>query len=340
MRTSPAVVSFDITYRCNLSCLMCHAWPQGRVITQAQELTCDEIVKVAKRLCEDYGVKVFRFLGGEPLIRQDLAQIVAGVSPFAATLITTNGVALTDSTSRALISAGLTGVSLSVDGPRDNCDTLRGENVYDRAVAGLQTLLRVKRELGSAIEVKIGNVVSKLNLHHMEEAASFAHELGVDWHFWPMTHLFEHAKATNWNGQPCGFAHPDPDRAHQYVLNATELRVFWKEYYRLARRFGKFGSGKMKQGWLGPLKQVLLHDALAPFVFRDCRRVGQHMIVGPSGEITPCESLRAISFGNVTKHDQEIWAVPSRVELEDAARKRSLPVCRECQRLALYRRHM
>lgn len=340
MNIAPAVASFDITYRCNLSCVMCHTWPKGRSIGREQELSADEVIIIARRLFDHYGVKVFRFLGGEPLVRDDLTEIVRGVSSFATTLITTNGLTLNEPTCRGLIDAGLAGISVSLDGPRENCDALRGQHVYDRVVNGLKTMARVKREFDSPIEVKLGNIVTRLNLHRMEEVAEFAHELGVDWHLWPMTHLYDHAKATNWNGTSCGIEHPDPELASKYMLDAAELQAFWKEYYRLARRFGKFGSQKMKQGWLGPLKQVVLHRTLSPFIYRDCRRIGRHLIISPNGEINPCEFLRPISLGNVLDRTQDIWRTPTRIELEKVARERRLPVCRECHRLALYRRHL
>lgn len=319
---------------------MCHTWLKGKEVGQNQELSSEEIVSAAKHIFESYGVSIFRFLGGEPLIRKDLAEIVRGISPFATTLITTNGLLLNEPTCRALVEAGLAGVSVSVDGPRENCDVLRGKGVYDRAVTGLKTLIRVREELGSEMDVKIGNVVSRVNLHRMEEAATFAHELGIDWHLWPMTHLYDVAMESEWNEISCGYEHPDPVQASQLLLDDAELKIFWKEYYKLARRFGALGSRKMAQGYLGPLKQIALHKAFTPFLFRKCQRVGKHMIIDPSGEILPCEFLRSVSLGNVQDRDQEIWETPTRIALEKEARKRTLPVCRECHRLALYRRHL
>lgn len=339
MKKTPTVVSFDITFRCNLKCVMCHTWQKGNEIELDRELSSAEIISAARHLFDTLGVTTFRFLGGEPLVRSDLAQIVQGISPFATTLVTTNGLLLNESRCKALIESGLAGISVSVDGPRENCDAVRGKGAYDRAIRGLKTLIRVRGELGSKIKVKVGNVVTKLNLLHMEDAAKFANELGVDWDLWPMIHLYEAAMGTEWNGISARYEHPDPVLASQLVLDSADLKMFWKELYRLARYYGAPGSRKRIQGWLGPVKQIAVHKAFAPVLFKDCQRIGQHMIVNPGGEILPCEFLRPVSLGNVRNRDQEIWRTPTRIALEKVARERSLPVCQECHRLDLYRRH-
>lgn len=338
MLYSPVAVSYDITFRCNLKCVMCHTWMKSKEITQDQELLSDQIVSISKDLHERYGVSIFRFLGGEPLLREDLPYIISSLSPFATTLITTNGTLLDEPICRKLIEAGVSGISISIDGPRENSDAVRGNGVYDKAVTGLKTLMRVKGELGSNLEVKIGNVVSKVNLYKMEEAISFANDLDVDWNFWPMHHLYSKAKETNLKGVSCGFLHSDPQRASELVLDNKEIKIFWKNYYKLIRKYKKPGSQKSKQGRFGQLKQFILHKTFNLF-YRDCLRVGQHMLISSNGEIPPCEFLRAAPLGNVLDQNQEIWKTSSRISLEKTARDRSLPVCRECHRLALYRRH-
>jgi radical SAM protein with 4Fe4S-binding SPASM domain len=313
---------------------MCHAWPKGREIGRKQELSTEEIISAAKQISETYGVSIFRFMGGEPLVRKDLVDIVRGVSPFAKTLVTTNGMLLNERTCRALIDAGLSEITVSVDGPRENCDAVRGKGVYDKAVAGLKTMIRVRREMGSKISVRLVNVVSRVNLHRLEEAVTFAHELGIDYDFWPMAHFYDAAMATSWNGISCGFEHSNPAQASRLVLDDTELKLFWKEYYKLLRRFG---ARKLLKGWAGSLlKQIAIQPAFAPFVFSSCQRIRKIMIIGPSGEIVPCEYLRSISLGNVRDQNQERWQTPTRLALEKEVRKRSLPVCQQCRRLGTY----
>lgn len=336
---APIIASFDITYRCNLKCVMCHAWPESKKIGKDQELSREEIVSAAKHISEKYGVRVFRFLGGEPLIRKDLIEIVRDISSFATTLVTTNGLLLDEPTCRALINAGLTGISISLDGPRENCDTLRGKGVYERVLTGLRTLLRVKKELGSNIKITIGIVVTKLNLHQLEEAAKFANELDIGWNCWPMTHFYDAAMITKWKSRSLGFEHPYQEQAAHLMLDVADMKVFWNGYYKLIRSLAPKGSRKMIQGWIGPLMKAAMFDLFMCFLFRNCQRFSRHMIIGPSGEIYPCEFMRSISLGNVKDRHYDLWNTLSRVELKGEVTKRNFPVCQECKRLGLYRYH-
>ena len=66
------------------------------------------------------------------------------------------------------------------------------------------------------------------------------------------------------------------------------------------------------------MKEIALHKTFN-LMFRNCLRVGRHMIIDPAGEILPCEFLRAISLGNVRGNHHELWQTSTRAELEKAA---------------------
>lgn len=79
-------------------------------------LSAAELVRVV-RLAVDQGVQEVRFTGGEPLVRPDLEEIVAGVSalPDPPSLsLTTNGIGLTKR-AQSLKEAGLTRINVSLD---------------------------------------------------------------------------------------------------------------------------------------------------------------------------------------------------------------------------------
>ncbi len=73
----------------------------------------------------DYGAPVVLFSGGEPLVRQDLEELVAyanevGIRP----VLSTNGTLITEERARALSDAGLTYAGVSVDGLPERNDRL------------------------------------------------------------------------------------------------------------------------------------------------------------------------------------------------------------------------
>lgn len=107
----------SLTDRCNLRCQYCMPaegldWlPNDRVLSK------DEIVRLARVGIETLGVEEIRFTGGEPLLRRDLAQILAEIRAFAPQVplsITTNGMGL-DKKADELVAAGLTRINVSLD---------------------------------------------------------------------------------------------------------------------------------------------------------------------------------------------------------------------------------
>ena len=106
--------------RCNFRCPYCmprDAYPEGyRFMRSAERLSFEEIVRLA-RLFASLGVRKLRLTGGEPLLRTDLPELVAGLSsiPGIADLaLTTNG-ALLARYAAELKAAGLKRVTVSLD---------------------------------------------------------------------------------------------------------------------------------------------------------------------------------------------------------------------------------
>jgi cyclic pyranopterin phosphate synthase len=106
----------SLTDRCNLRCTYCMpeeglAWLPGDQLLSAQEL-----VRVIS-LAVDEGVTEVRFTGGEPLLRKDLVEIVAGVSELdrpPSISLTTNGIGLA-ARAQDLRDAGLRRINISLD---------------------------------------------------------------------------------------------------------------------------------------------------------------------------------------------------------------------------------
>ena len=71
-RRTPYYVHFGVTHRCNLTCKMCGIWKMG---DKRSEMSVDQIRAMAANLRE-LGTGVVSIGGGEPLLRDDLPQIV------------------------------------------------------------------------------------------------------------------------------------------------------------------------------------------------------------------------------------------------------------------------
>lgn len=106
----------SVTDRCNLRCIYC--MPPGGIPWRPHDeiLRYEEIVQVV-RVAAEMGVRKVRLTGGEPLVRQGLAGLIASLAavPGVEDLsMTTNGILL-EPRAEELVSAGLRRVNISLD---------------------------------------------------------------------------------------------------------------------------------------------------------------------------------------------------------------------------------
>lgn len=107
----------SITEKCSLRCTYCMPEEGLPPIPRDELLTVDEIVRLVVLAVRELGVHEVRFTGGEPLMRRDLEQIIAGCHarvPAVPLSMTTNGVGLQHRV-RGLADAGLSRVNVSLD---------------------------------------------------------------------------------------------------------------------------------------------------------------------------------------------------------------------------------
>jgi cyclic pyranopterin phosphate synthase len=107
----------SLTDRCNLRCAYCMP-PEGLDWLPTPEvLTDDEIVRLLRIGVETLGIREVRFTGGEPLLRRDLADLIArtaALDPRPDISLTTNGIGL-DRRAAELKQAGLDRINVSLD---------------------------------------------------------------------------------------------------------------------------------------------------------------------------------------------------------------------------------
>jgi cyclic pyranopterin phosphate synthase len=135
----------SVTDRCNIRCFYCMPDENVRFKPRSELLTFEEIerfVRVAARL----GVNKLRLTGGEPLVRHDLAKLVArlraieGIHDIA---LTTNGILLEEQ-AQALKDAGLTRVNISLDSlSAETFRKIARRDGLDRVLAGIHAAKRV-----------------------------------------------------------------------------------------------------------------------------------------------------------------------------------------------------
>ncbi len=127
--------------KCNLRCTYCMPADGLPWLHKDSLLTTDEAIRIADIGVRILGVRDIRFTGGEPLVRKDLTDIIAGVRhqhPRIPISITTNAIGL-DKRIHDLVDAGLTRVNVSLDTVnRDTFAQLTRRDRLPQVIAGLE----------------------------------------------------------------------------------------------------------------------------------------------------------------------------------------------------------
>jgi len=129
----------SVTDRCNLRCNYCMPEEHYAWLPRPKILSLEELAQVAE-VFVDLGVRGVRLTGGEPLLRRNLAELVARISGIAGVedlALTTNAVHLA-SHAAALRAAGLHRITVSLDtlDPQRFAELTRRDR-FNEVMAGL-----------------------------------------------------------------------------------------------------------------------------------------------------------------------------------------------------------
>ena len=168
---APLFIRWDLGYACNFRCRHCYSdcGSQGETGLPTAD------VKRLIDLFHEYKVQMVQILGGEPLVRPDIDEVVcyAAAKPFLF-CINTNGYLLDQERIDRYQAAGLRHVQISLhglEGPHEALTEVRGS--FARAVAAIADLQR------AGINVSISCLVSDLNAESLFDFLSFLGVRGV-----------------------------------------------------------------------------------------------------------------------------------------------------------------
>ncbi|MBI5232750.1 MAG: radical SAM protein, partial [Deltaproteobacteria bacterium] len=135
-RTSPPVVVWNITKRCDLHCV--HCYNDSAMKDYPGELTTGEAKKAIDDL-SGFRVPALIFSGGDPLLREDFFELASysrqkGIRP----ILSTSGVNIDEDIAKKIKESGIVYAGVSLDGGEAANDRLRGvKGAYKRALQGL-----------------------------------------------------------------------------------------------------------------------------------------------------------------------------------------------------------
>src|SRR5687767_2965296 len=175
----PYVISWNLTYRCNLACEHCYLDAGGTPLVGTEnfadrsELGTEECFKVIDEIAAFAPECLTILTGGEPLLRRDILEIVRRAAERELWVVVgTNGVRITENVARRLAEAGARGLSLALDAlDADRHDRFRKvRGAWQNTVEGAEILNR------TGLPFIVQTTAGSHNLGELDAIADFAHD--------------------------------------------------------------------------------------------------------------------------------------------------------------------
>lgn len=172
-KKTPVFLSWAITERCNLQCKYCHAWRN-----KSPELSTDEVLKIIEGFSLR-GTKIIKFTGGEPLLRDDITELLNCAHDVGmASILSTNGILFPEKADEI---KKLDTVSISLDGPQDIHDYIRGKDSHQKVLEALKVAKKKKTS------ITISTTLNSLNVRSIGYVLSIAEKFDAKVFFQPAT---------------------------------------------------------------------------------------------------------------------------------------------------------
>lgn len=165
----------ELTYRCPLQCPYCSN-PLDYA-SQEQELSTQQWLDVLQQ-GRALGAAQLGFSGGEPLVRQDLPELIGGARELGYyTNLITSGLGLTETKVKAFADAGLDHIQVSFQA---------SDPELNNAVAGSRKAFQQKLAMARAVKeagypMVLNFVIHRHNIHQMTDILALCENLGADY---------------------------------------------------------------------------------------------------------------------------------------------------------------
>jgi len=367
----PTFVQLRVTNLCNLRCPMCGQWgdtgiyrsdrfPASATDGEGERARIRELIGLKRQLALPDYVKlldeiapfqpIVSLFGGEPFLYPEILPLVREVKKrgLSCTVITNGG--RLEQNARELVEAGIDSIAVSIDGPPEVHNRIRGQvDSFERAAAGVRAIARWRIELGRPLPMLIAIVpITELNLTEIGPAVEALRELPLDtinvglrW-FVPkeagaryervMKETFG-VRAESWKGFDFEWSNGENGEGENHTRHMTDLVKLLKSLRR--RRLLDSAVGKP---WISFVPQV--RPEKVPEYFSDFNQVFGHELcpvawyfaqVEPDGEVCFCGDFPDYFIGNVRKEAfADIWRGEKAQRFRAKLAKEPLPICNRC----------
>ena len=169
----PRVIAFEVTRRCRFNCLHCRAEAQRDAT--AGEMTTEQCKRILACVADFCKCTVI-LTGGEPMERSDIYNLIRyGGGLGLKMVLATCGYTINDDSIAKLKQAGISALSISIDGAsaRTHDAFRQTEGAFDSAVKAARAARR------AGIRFQINTTITRSNLAEIPAIATLAEELGA-----------------------------------------------------------------------------------------------------------------------------------------------------------------
>lgn len=153
-----------LTYRCNFQCRHCDIWKE----TEHQELTTAQWLKIFDNLRQWLGRGYLVSVGGgEPLLRRDILELLAGLTGRGfKVILETNGSLITQAMADSLAQLGLAEVRVSLYSlqPELHNRWRNHPQAHERATRALEMLARAREKFNARFTIGVGLLLHQENI--------------------------------------------------------------------------------------------------------------------------------------------------------------------------------
>ncbi len=269
----PKQIHLSVTDRCFLPCLHCDIWKN-----EATDLPTEVWIESLDRLAHWVGPAAVNFVGGEPLLRKDLEELMGHAVKLGNEVsFNTNAWLLTEKRARAIADAGVSIAYVSMDGfTAETVDHSRGrEGSHEKCHEAFAFLDAVKGP-----RVVVTCILNGSNAHEIPRLLEFVRSRGYQLVLQPLYQNF-------------GEVDYDPDWWRSSVLWPTDLAAIDAALDRLIEERRRGGPVCNAVGQLEAMKGYFR----APSTFNGltCKAGHSDISFDPRGNIRLCYFLEPVA---------------------------------------------
>jgi len=176
-------LEMDLLNKCNLRCPMCMMSHPSHYKQPLQRMSLEVFEHLAADLFWHVHALSFTY-GAEPLLHPQFSRFLEIASRYRIPKIyaITNGILMTDSVARAMVTHGMHVLAVSIDAAcPETYGQIRIGGEWDRLMRNLRDFQSIKRELGSQTpHLELTFVMMKTNIGELPEFIDMAAELGAN----------------------------------------------------------------------------------------------------------------------------------------------------------------